>query len=323
MQITHRFQWMRPRWARDDHPIYHLETQRRVQNRALMALRWGCLPGVFAVTGLLILTVSVVGLVSGSLLEGSYGTVSILMVATWLLLLVQVAAGAMVNVMVIAQAAPAISGEIELQSWRLLRTTTLPVREIILAKLAAVFEHLKLPFVGLVILRAVTAGTGLLFYLYTLHMEYLDGLSWIRFLREGKWLPVGAATLVGLSFFAAQPAIQFALNGTLGMLASVMAPSRSRALASGLIGRLAGWVGSILFNVGAIYGLGFLITNWAEPYSAPLPMFRDRPAPNDDLVLWVVCAIICLYLVVALAVQIGFIGGSLRFIERRARHLGA
>lgn len=312
-------------WARNEHPVYHLETRRRTQNRSLMALRWGCVPAIFAITGLAILVTMALVLLSGGFWDAEEALQMILGFTLAVLLFIQIGAGAIANILVIAQAAPAISGEVELQSWRLLRTTTLPLREIILAKMAAVLAHMRAPFVGLLILRAISTLTALFIVAYAVRSEfyYRDPQYRGEFWTDGLWVPYTIAGLVFLAYYVLQPVIQLVLNSMLGMLASAYARSRSRAVATGLTGRLAGWVTSIMLNIGAIYALGFLLlANWASPNYAPLKMFQGRPVPSSVQIAWVTGLTVAVYILVVLAGQVGFVMGALRLTQRRARHLG-
>ncbi len=323
-RIARQFQRALPRWARPEHPVYHLETQRRTQNRSLIALRLGCMPVIFAITGLVILSIMVVIIFSDPFWDIGEAYLGTLWLVVAAIMFIQAIAGAVVNILVIAQATPTISGEVELQSWRLLRTTTLPLREIILAKLAAALSQLRAPFTGLVILRTISLVTGLFGIAYILRnaFYYMDAGERHDFWTEGLWLPITIAIVTFLVFYALQPVIQFVLNGTLGVLASALARSRSRAVAAGLAARLGGWVASILLNVGAIYFLIYLLVmNWSTPYSAPMRAFRDRPEPSDLAIAWVLSLTAIVYILAVLALQIGLTLLALRMIQRRARHL--
>ncbi|HPV08971.1 MAG TPA: hypothetical protein PLD57_18040, partial [Aggregatilineales bacterium] len=50
---------LRPGWARSEHPVYRLESGRRVANPALRVLQKGFLPLILATAGLVALTIAV------------------------------------------------------------------------------------------------------------------------------------------------------------------------------------------------------------------------------------------------------------------------
>ena len=119
-------------------------------------------------------------------------------------------------------------------------------------------------------------------------------------------MPTIAVLLFGLWCIAAVCA--FLLSGAIGLVASTFTRSRARAVAMALAGRLITWVGSIVLNVGLIYGLVFLlIVNWAESTSAPLQVFRSMPQPSPQQVAFVLGSTATLCLLVVIAVQVGLI----------------
>src|SRR5688572_6645222 len=153
-----------PEWMTRKHPVYDLEVRRRADNRSMAVMRLGCIPAILAAATFSLSVILSTSLVSQ--LQWSYGwyafsniTMSMLGWAVATLATIQIAAGALVNVLTVAQTAPIISGEIELQSWRLLRTTTLNLREIIFAKYAAALRQIRGPLFGLLILRGASIIT--------------------------------------------------------------------------------------------------------------------------------------------------------------------
>ncbi len=315
---------IRPRWARAQHPVYRLEAESRRGNRGLVALRLGCAPVIFAVTTLALLPGLVTLLVS--VVDGDeYGVSSSLALTLIPLIMIQLVAGAIVNVLTVAQTAPMISGEIELQSWRLLRTTTMPLREIIFAKFAAAATHLRAPLVGLMILRAISLGTAYLLFAYLIRdiFYYMSAQEWVDFWARAAWLPPLLSAGMVTLFYISQPVLQFVLNGSIGLLASSLSQTRARAVVLGLVGRLIGWVASAMFNFTAIYGLGFLILgNWASPHYAPLEAFHNRPVPTELQQSWAINLTIVGYFLAMLASQIGLVLFALGITQRRARQLG-
>ncbi len=316
---------LRPGWARPEHPVYRLEQRRRVASGALRALQHGCLPSLLAAAGLAAVAAIVLAApqqIMWSLESSMSGTLSTVLV---LMVLIQLVGGAASNILMVAQASPLISGEVELQSWGLLRSTTLTVREIVLAKYAATLAHLGSALIGLTALRLASATTALLWLAYTLLRGtfYFDRAGWLRMIERRLWVGPVIAGVICLAWYVTQPAVQHLLNGALGMLASSFAPSRARAVAAALAARLAGWAGSIVVNGGLIFGLGFLIlANWAEPQYAPIRAFRTLPPPSDLEVSLVVSGTVAVYVLTVFAAQVGLTLLALRLAQRRARRLG-
>jgi hypothetical protein len=315
-----------PRWARQEHPLYWLESRRQVRNRGLAAIQGAFLPILFGVVGLtspLMMAFVVPSFYGFSDLESNITLLLTLEIVA--LLGIQLGAGAIVNVLSVALAAPLISGEIELQSWRLLRTTMISLPEVVLAKLAAVLNELRTMLVGLFVLRLASTVTAVLLFIYIMLREivyYLSPAEIRSLLAEGKWVPyvllIGAIAIYNLS----QPFVQAIMNGLLGLAASAYARSRSQAIAGGLIGRLVVWVGTTLLNVGLIFGLSYLFTNWSSPSSAQLEVFHNVPPPTSEQVVWAICLTISGYLLGYLLAQIGFIMIGMGAVLRRARRLG-
>jgi hypothetical protein len=326
---TRRFN-VAPRWARSEHPIFHLETQRRALNGSILTLSRGCLPLVLAVLGLVFFGTLLWGL--DDLLRWAttwrdLGDVfmSALGRAMLAVLLVQFAIGAMTNVLVIALAAPTISGEVELQSWRLLRTTTMPLREVILAKYAAVIRNLRGPLGGLVILRASSLGTLLLLFGYYLSRDvfyYMGPLELRRFVFDGLWLPPLIPIALFVVYYAAQPWLQFYFNSALGMAASAFARSRANAVVVGLTVRLVLWVLSVMVGIAALFFIGFVLAaNWAAPRYAPMAFFHDWPEPTPLQVSWVISLSFAAWLFAILVWQVVFSLGALAITRWRCRRL--
>jgi hypothetical protein len=254
------------------------------------------------------------GVVSGSLI------VALVILAT-----IQLGAGALSNVMVITQVAPVISGEIELQSWRLLRATTLPLHEIVFAKLSAALIHLRLMLGGLMILRIITTVSAVLLFAYSLLRESLYTMGPDQaalYILQFKWLPLMLPLAVCTVAYLFQPVVQFGLNGSLGLLASTYTRSRGQAIAAALMTRLGLWAFVALFHIAAISSLSTMISNWSMPQYASIENFHSLPTPSPDAVTLVLCLVITGYTTAVVAGQVGIALTSLGLALRRARHLG-
>jgi hypothetical protein len=319
-----------PEWTRHDHPVYDLEVRRRVENRALSALRLGCVPSILAASALalsVILATAVLGqitwLVSWYNVSDLTGAMLGWAVAT--LAIIGVAAGAMVNILVIAQTAPTVSGEIELQSWRLLRTTTLTLKEIIFAKYAAALRQLRGPLLGLMIVRAAAAITILLFTANSVlrgMFYYMDATSWASFWREVQWLPVTLLYIIAFLWFVLQPLVQLFLNGAIGMVASVYSNTRAQSFAAALVGRLALWVGVGTMHLAIGLGLLFLHSQWSSAPYSQFDAYNAMPSPDTLTELWVSSLLMGGYVLAFFSVQVAGILLLLGVMLRRARHLG-
>jgi hypothetical protein len=314
-----------PTWARPTHPIYRLETQRQTSNRGLTTLQLAFLPALFGITELALLgSMSfMVPLMFNPSLDSftNVGLAVILIVVS----MIQVGAGALGNVLVIAQTAPAISGEIELQSWRLLRTTTLPLHEIVLAKFSAALAHLRLMLGGLMILRVITTVTAVLLFTLVLARQtvYASGpVDGALFFSRFRWLPLMLPLVAVTVTYLSQPVVQFCLNGALGMLASAYTRTRAQAIAAAFMSRLGLWAVTVLVNIGAYSGLTIAFSNWAQPQYASIESFRVLQTPPPEVVTWTICIVISGYAISILAGQIGLALFSLGLVLRRARQLG-
>jgi hypothetical protein len=322
----------RPGWAQMSHPVYHLERQRRERSLSLAGVNRNFMPVLFGVCGGLCLLIVIISLSSGGWIWGSWweqiDRIAQTSLSTTLavLLFVQLIAGAVVNVVTVAQAAPLISGEVELRSWGLLRVTTVPLREIIFAKFAAMVRHLRPLLRALLILRTITLVTGLLQLGYLLLRGVFYNFSsadWHMFWGDGLWLSLLLALAVGVIFFVTQPYVQVLLNTALGMLASVFSRTRGQAVGVGLAARLALWIASILYNVILIYGLLFIIIgNWLTPTYATLEAFYDQPTPTAQQVVWALCLSLVGYLIAVMLWQAGFVLTALGLVQRRAHSVG-
>jgi hypothetical protein len=314
-----------PIWARPAHPVYKLERQRQTRARGVVTLRHAFIPLIFLITGLGLFSMlaTVAPLLSFSNLSDFVPVA--LSVSLVVMVAIQLVMGAIANVLVITQTTPAISGEVELQSWRLLRTTTLPLRDIVWSKFAAALSHLNTILAGLLIIRIASSITSMLLFLYiflrtALHMM---GPDEVRFYFEQlHWVPLLLASFVFACIYVTQPIVQFAFNGMIGMVASVFTNSRARAIATALVIRLVIWVFVVLLNIALIFAWSYIFSDWVSPYSARLEVFRGRPSPDEISILWVLCITVVGYTLSIFVGQLAMILTGLGFVHRRARRIG-
>ncbi|MBN1427800.1 MAG: hypothetical protein JXB07_05395 [Anaerolineae bacterium] len=319
---------MVPRWARPEHPIFWLESWRQVRNRGLVALQRAFVPVLFAVASLAVLVVMLFSLLivtSGGYYDLDSSLALVLGFVIAVLFCIQIGAGGMANILTVLLAAPLISGEVELQSWQLLRTTMVSLPEIILAKLSAVLHELRLVLRSVVIIRVISTVTIVLFFAHVMIRQTFYSMSAAdlrRFFFDG--LGVAYIILIAsiVSYNLSQPVIQAVLCGMLGMTASAYARTRAQAISGGLGARLFCWVSSTLLHFGLAYGLGYLFNNWSYPAYAQLDIFRNVPSPTETQIAWAACLTVSGYLLASIIAQVGLILILTGLVFRRARRLG-
>lgn len=338
-QVLKRQLLSRPRWLLPGHPVYRMEVSRLSRSRVVVVLQRLLLPLFLGVAGLAAILVILLSLASSITYSAENAITNTLTILVVVFTIFQLLAGSIAGTMVVAQTAPLISGEVELQSWGLLRTTTLPLREIILAKLAAVLRLLSGALVGLALVRVATTITGWLLLVFSLLRNmvyyntpslslivrggYYDVPTYFQVLRSGTWIPLAFAVLLFTVWYLAQPLVQTLINGLIGMLASTLTRSRARAAVGALVGRLTLWFSSILLNVALIFGLFFvLFDNWFSPYYAPIRFFRNLTEPSIPTQVLVTGVVALIYVLAVIGIQSGLIVVMLNVIQSRARKLG-
>ncbi|NDJ52116.1 MAG: hypothetical protein GYB68_03405 [Chloroflexi bacterium] len=309
-------------WDERDNPVFRYESS-RVQSSAIVRLSslflfvmFGLLVTVFTMavvlwalsTGLSLSRFGLFNNLANSIMQG-------LAILTFILVLLQIVLGAGTNMILLSQTAPLISGEIELQSWSLLRTTMLPLRSIIRGKLLATMHHMRMPLLGLLILRGIIAGNIALIIVWTYWRDaiyYESPLTISGLLRSDPVVLALFVIVVGFITFLTQPLLQFYVNGTLGLFASTLGRSRAQALVVALGIRLALWITVILANV-ALYvsvqsaynELRFSGPGWSSFFEAVLTLL-----------------IVLGFILINYLFQIGLAFIMLGAVQLRARSLG-
>jgi hypothetical protein len=218
-----------------------------------------------------------------------------------------------------------ISGEIELQSWQLLRTTTVPLHEIVFAKFSAALLHLRLMLGGLMILRIITAVSSVLFFVYAILEASNIGQganAAINYFLRFEWVPQIITLAVVLVAYLFQPVIQYFLNGSIGLLASAYTRSRGQSIATALMMRLGLWAFAFLFHIAAISSLSSMLDNWSRGYGAFYQTFSSLPTPSSQAVTWVTFLVVAGYALSVIAWQVGLSLFSTGLALRRSRDLG-
>lgn len=298
-----------------------MESRRRARSGVGGIVHYASLPIVFISAQVIILLAIIISIVSSAPVTNIDTTNMEIIIyvgsgaAFGLLLIVEFALGSTMNLVTVALSAPLISGEIELKSWELLRATALSLREILMAKAAATLHQLRLPLLGLMIIRTICTGAGV-FLAVALVMgevryDFRDGLDphdYEYFVEW--WLPILVAVLVVALVHFLQPVLQMLLNTALGMTASAFARTRGRALAVGIGSRLALW--GITGVLGAV-GISLTINaydRWLWNYSG---------YPGNEAT--VISLLIITWALIFLVVQIGITLIAWGLTVRRARRL--
>ncbi|MBN1429597.1 MAG: hypothetical protein JXB07_14600 [Anaerolineae bacterium] len=244
-----------------NHPIYHKETAGWAYVRAWRGLRRGCLPLMALI---MVSTSCCCGLmIFPTILDNSPSDTPTILFFTLpiILLLGVLSGGEIINVLTgfvaTVLTATTISAEIEAQTYPLLRLTAIHPRQIMLAKLGAAFNQIRLPIITIMVARLVSiAGGVLLLVLYVivqaesafLPQEVLE--IWAQIVPH---IPGIVSLLIsGLVWLIChallKPVVDMLLFLTIGLFASSFTRTRSGGLfAAGGI-RVALWVASYILS---------------------------------------------------------------------------
>lgn len=311
-------------WAQGDNPVYRLEAAKTVTNKRLRSMQLGCLPSIIGVMGLGITAVLGISALQFPYWNPERYVIDVLLYSLLAMLFLQVTTGAALNISTIAFISPAVSGELEMQSWSILRTTALNLVDVLLGKCLAVMVHLRLPLIGIVLLRAVSLTTALLLITFAFWRDtlyYWDTFEWQLVFGQQVWIPVlVAGTLIAL-FYLLQPMLQFLISDALGVLASTITRSRTRAIATGMALRLSTWIVAILLNVGIMIAFVTLFTSWADPRFSQIEVFRNTTGPSQAQQWWVMGISLSSYVLAVLLGQVGLLAFCFGMAVRRARRL--
>jgi hypothetical protein len=261
--------------GRTNHPIYRRELEGWSFIRPWRKLRRGCLPTIGVV---LLISVGVwlcCGVMTG---WGIAEDVSV-QGGGFLIILAGIAGGFIVgiyfagelirwvsNLLATALSATAISAEIEAQTFALIRLTPIQVREIVLAKLGAVFQQLRLPIIVTTIIRtiivvcAILAVIGLAVFA---RAASPPGTPLIPPIPGSPIINI-MAVLCGLlllvlwiAYYLLQPALRVMLFSAVGLYASSLSKTRANGLVGAIGMRLGLWVISYITNQAISSSLSF------------------------------------------------------------------
>ena len=221
-----------PHWARPTHPVYERELQSWQRTRGWRWLRAGCAPSVFVVFVLMGCACSLMTIGTAATTREQLALLGLS--GLWSLLVSQGFVVLVTGLIATALTAPVISGELESQTYGLLRVTGVPTDEIILAKYAAALRQLRAPLVIVIAARLLIVvaaiplvdwllrvdGTigGLPGLLGQIPLEPVSPLSFITALLS---------VLAWLGYFLLLPVLTVMLHASIGLFASSLTRTRT------------------------------------------------------------------------------------------------
>jgi hypothetical protein len=243
-------------WLQPVDPIYRREVQRGEEPRRLWHQWGGCI---------VLIALALIGAIFGLL------SVAALLVAAVPLL------GWAWRVRVALSATDAIAREVERQRWSDLRALPWPASRIVMSKYAGALMRARGLFPQFLLLRLV-ATVGMLafvamsfWYDWAMAPDRRPDVGWAL-------LAVAASALYSL----AEPLLDFATDGALGLVASAFARGQRQALTFGLglsATALAGQFGLTVLLVGAMATV-------APGADSPLELWESAPLAGWGLALW-------------------------------------
>jgi hypothetical protein len=255
------------------------------RSRGVRPLRMGCAP-------LAVLIFVALGCMCGLIVDPTLEPVDRLVVGSWIVLgalfmgqgLVSLATGLTAT----ALSATLISGELESETFSLLRVTGVPTNEIILAKYAASLRQLVIPVAAIIgarfllllgTLAAIDISTraqgierGLLGIVSDIPLELVSPFSVAAVLVPG---------LAWLGYFVFKPALSMMMFSSVGLFASSTARTRANGLITAILMRVALFVLRFIsdqtLGIGGqfVIGAGSAINNVSSFFEA---LIVNRPA---------------------------------------------
>lgn len=313
-----------PAWALPDHPVHAMEARYQGSGKLLRTLDAGCLPVILLIiAGGLILAFAI-----GFFQFGAQALDIFTGIATGMLIylgVLIVLLDLIVTILTIARTSSIVSRELELQSWDLLRTTALPLHDILFAKLAGALNSLRFTFLATLTLRGMALLLALSLAISAGYFRVVDPASPAQlseFFASGLLAPFILMTIIALLFFVGQPLITFFTNGAIGLFVSVRSKTRGRALAMGLLLRMGlGYAFNQIFAI--IYFIGVFGVGFAAPQTTSfLEEFFRTLSWTDAQLAWVIGGFILVAFLAYLGIYLGaslFLLGS---AQHRARMIG-
>jgi hypothetical protein len=232
-----------PRWARSTHPVYQRELDRWARSRGLRSLRVGSAPLAFLVFA------AMGGLCGLTTLDPSATPAERLLmwalILLWSLLVGQVFVSFATGLIATALTATVISGEIESETFGLLRVTDVPTGEIVLAKYAATLRQLVAPLAVVVVARLLLIAGGLATLDLAVRLQGIDGglLGLLANLPPELVSPLsvvlfGLSVAAWLAFFAFKPLLTILMFASVGLFASSITRTRINGVIAAVVLRV-------------------------------------------------------------------------------------
>ena len=267
-----------------DHPIYRRELAGWSYLRIWRSLRKGCL---LLMVALSVATMSCCGLLMLPILLEDPGS--------WFAWVTSIVLGGLYISMEVIHwvmglaatvlTATALSAEVEARTYRLLRVTPIPARQIALAKFGAAFWQLRIPLAFVTIVRAfmmisLAILLSLVILLTDTRSEAAEFLS-----SQFSTFPTVIELAAGLSvlgivwlmatYYLLKPTLNVVLFAAVGLFASSLARTRVAGLFGGAGLRVVLWV--ISYVAGQFTGIIFQI------FVAPLAFWSASPAWLENI----------------------------------------
>jgi len=241
---SQRFERLRPPWARSTHPVYQREIESWARSRGLRRLRIGSAPLAFliflALGGLCGLTT----IDSASTPQERLLIWSLIFLAS--LLVGQAFISFATGLIATALTATVISSEIESETYGLLRATTVPTDEIVLAKYAATLRQLVAPLAVIVAVRIVVVVGAVVTADLAMRMQGIDGglvgtllAIPLEFISPISIWTIALTVLGWMIFFTLKPVLSITLYAAVGIFASSITRTRINGIITSAGLRLA------------------------------------------------------------------------------------
>jgi len=227
------------------------------------------------------------------------------------------------GLIVTALSATTISAEIEAETYGLLRLTSIPPHEIVLAKFSATLRQVRAPLLVLIGLRIAIIGLGglILVALVAAGAVFASSAAASLPLVAARPAPAAALSLsllyamaiasalaaivLWLAYYAVRPVLEALVFAALGTFASSLARTRSGGLLTAGALRIA--LGMVSYIAGQV--VSSFVSLAALPLAAlpALPLWFQHMISEPALVILALGLIGLLVLIVVLVIQIGLI----------------
>ncbi len=322
--------------GRPRHPIYRREMAGWSYLGFWRRLRKGCLPLVAAIVVLMTCFCGGLTLLSVNDLEEWPLVAAAILVGIYL---AQGIVHGLMGLLAIALASTTISAEVEAQTFHLLRTTPMPVKQIVLAKFGAAFRQVRLPVAAIILLRvllivgAVVAIAAALILIPDARptspaplppgagpiIQALPG-STIAALLAGV-VAVVVLVALWLAYFLFRPVLNAMLFVSIGLFGSTLGKTRSGGLIAAFGMRFGLWVVSYVLSQVVSTGGSLLLSPLLAFGGAPLLWLEDLANRQPALVILAGTAVVVIWFLVAIALQLGITLLAVKASARRAAKL--